>query len=161
MFIKIFMLVLYFFSFGSPSEEGRSYKKEYYQKGDLKAEGWIKNGIKEGYWKFYHPNGKLAEKGHYRRGHRDAYWYFYRENGIPKQAGHYKKGKMADWWLFFDSHGNVNHKCQLDNGKKNGYCLQYENEELMSAEKYRNGKKVKKWTSFSSFRRENKLSDLK
>jgi hypothetical protein len=34
-------------------------------------------------------------------------------------------------------------------------------EELKSAEKYKNGKKIKEWFSFNSFKKENKLSDLK
>lgn len=161
MFTKIAMLVLFIFSFGNPAEENGSYYKEYYQKGEIKAEGWVKNGLKEGYWKFYHSNGKLSEKGRYEKSQRQDYWYFYTQNGKPQQAGHYMRGKMADWWLFFDSQGSVNHKCQMSNGKKNGYCLQYMNEKLTSAEKYRNGRKLKKWTSFSSFKRENKLSDLK
>ena len=161
MFTKIIFLVLVFFSFGNPSDENRSYHKEYYHKGEIKAQGWLKNGLKEGYWKFYHPNGILSEKGHYKEGKRQAYWYFYTETGIPKQAGHYEQGNMANWWLFFDSQGRINHKCQLNNGKKNGYCLQFRNEKLTSAEKYQNGRKIKKWTSFSSFKRENRLSDLK
>ena len=61
----------------------------------------------------------------------------------------------------YDTKGRINHKCQLNNGKKNGYCLKFENEELVSAEKYQNGEKIKEWFSFVDFQRENKLSDLK
>ena len=159
--MKLFIFVAFFISFGNISKENSLYHKEYYDTGKTKAEGWLKNGLKEGYWKFYYSNGNLSEKGHYKKGERQSYWYFYNENGMRKQAGHYKKGMMADWWLFFDEQGKVNHKCQLSNGKKNGYCLQYFDEKLTSAEKYQNGKRIKKWTSFSSFRSENKLSDLK
>jgi hypothetical protein len=44
---------------------------------------------------------------------------------------------------------------------KNGYCLKYENEELVATEKYQNGKKIMEWFNFIDFQRENKLSDLK
>lgn len=160
MFLKLSILV------GSlllrnPSFENSTYHKEFYETGRTKSEGWLKNGLKEGYWLFYHPNGEVAEKGHYKNGSRVEYWYFYSLKGFPQQEGHYKNGKMVDWWLFYDDKGRINHKCQLNDGRKNGYCLQYLNEKLTSAEKYRNGKKIKKWTSFSSFKRENKLSDLK
>ena len=47
------------------------------------------------------------------------------------------------------------------NGKKNGYCLKYKNGELIAAEKYLNGKKVKEWHDFISFKKENNLSDLR
>ncbi len=32
---------------------------------------------------------------------------------------------------------------------------------VLNAEKYKNGKKIKEWFSFGSFKKENKLSDLK
>ena len=35
------------------------------------------------------------------------------------------------------------------------------NEKLTSAEKYHNDKKIKEWFSFTRFKRENNLSDLK
>jgi len=54
----------------------------------------------------------------------------------------------------------INHKCQLEDNQKNGYCLMYKNEKLVAASKYKAGKKLKEWTTFASFRKENKLSDL-
>jgi len=68
---------------------------------------------------------------------------------------------MANWWLYYDATGKIQHKCQLINGVKNGYCLKYKKEKLASAEKYSNGKKIKEWYSLSSFKKENSLSDLK
>ncbi|MEN1786321.1 MAG: hypothetical protein AAGF77_14465, partial [Bacteroidota bacterium] len=65
------------------------------------------------------------------------------------------------WWLFYDENEKINHKCQLKDGIKNGYCLKYVNEKLKSAEKFKNGKKIKEWYSFGSLKRENKLSDLR
>ena len=160
MFPKLFLMVCFVF-YGLQSEYDLVYHKEYYESGAIKQEGWLKNGVKADFWKFYHTNGKLSEKGHYQNNQRVSYWYFYDSYGKPLQEGHYKDGKKSNWWLFYDSMGKVNHKCQLSNGKKNGYCLQYINEKLTSAEKYQNGKKIKEWFSFSSFRRENNLSDLK
>jgi hypothetical protein len=37
----------------------------------------------------------------------------------------------------------------------------YKNEELVSASKYLKGKKLKVWTDLKSFKKDNKLSDLK
>jgi len=68
---------------------------------------------------------------------------------------------MINWWIFYDSLGRINHKCQLINSKKNGYCLKYIDEKLVSAEKYKNGSKIKEWQSLVDFQKENKLSDLK
>jgi len=55
----------------------------------------------------------------------------------------------------------INHKCQLKNNQKNGYCFHYKNKQLIKAEKYKAGKKIKEWTDMKSFIKENKLSDLK
>lgn len=167
MFLKLLFLAI-LFSIENPSDAltgnpfgNYTYNKVFYETGRTKAEGWVKNGVKEGYWRFYHPNGILAEKGHYKNGRRNSYWFFFTCSGAPQQEGHYTNDKMADWWLFYDSKGRIDHKCQLTDGKKNGYCLKYTNEILTAAEKYSNGTKIKKWTSFTSFKRENKLSDLK
>ncbi len=161
MFFKVFFIGSMVLLFGHPSEDSGMYHKEYYETGRPKAEGWLKNGLKTGYWRFYHPNGKVAEKGHYAFGKRENYWYFYTEKGALQQAGHYKKDAKADWWLFYDDYGNINHKCQLNKGKKNGYCLRYKNSKLTAAEKYQNGKKIKSWYSLRSFKKENSLSDLR
>ena len=156
----IFMAALFLF-LGNPSEENGVYHREYYASGSLKAEGWLSNGLKTAYWKFYHLNGKTSEEGHYRNDQRVDYWIFYATTGKPMQEGHYRDGKMNDWWLFYDKNGKIDHKCQLTDGKKDGYCLKYQNEKLASAEKYAKGEKVKEWYSFSSFTKENSLSDLK
>ncbi|TCK67440.1 hypothetical protein DFQ05_1216 [Winogradskyella wandonensis] len=114
----------------------KSYQKNYFENGKLESAGWIIKGEKTEYWRFYHSNGKL------------------------KEEGHYKAGEKVNWWIFYDIHGKVNHKCQLKDGKKNGYCLMYKNQKLISAVKYSLGKKIKQWTDFRSFKKENRLRDL-
>lgn len=161
MFHKIFLIAASLMFFGYTSQENREYTREYFASGQLKAEGWVQNGMKTDYWKIYHPNGKKSAEGHFRNNEMVNYWHFYTKSGKPEREGHFKNGKMGDWWLFYDQNGKINHKCQLKDGQKNGYCLKYRDEELTSAEKYSNGRKVKEWFSFSSFRKENKLSDLK
>lgn len=168
MFTKVFLLITFFLSFGNPSEvmsdnwrEKSMYQKEYYETGKTKSAGWIYNDVKIGYWRFYHPNGKVSEQGYYKNNQRIKYWYFYSHFGKKISEGHYVNGKKSNWWLFFNTNGKLNHKCQLSNGIKNGYCLMYNNTKLTSAEKYKNGNKIKEWYDFSSFRRENNLSDLK
>ncbi|TXN38162.1 hypothetical protein FVB32_07670 [Flagellimonas hymeniacidonis] len=139
----------------------KEYHREFHENGKIKAQGWKNGDSREDFWKFYFPNGKIMEQGHFRNNQRVGYWYFYTKDGILDMEGHYSKNKMVKWWLFYDDKGHVNHKCQLQKGIKNGYCLKYKNEKLTSAEKYNNGKKIKEWHNFSSFKKENKLSDLK
>lgn len=142
-------------------QTGATYYKDYYESSQIKSEGWIENNQEKGYWKFYYESGRISAQGHYKDNKREKYWYFYNPNGIKSKEGNYVQGHMTKWWLFYDAKGKISHKCQLSNGRKNGYCLKYKNEELVSAEKYRNGKKIKEWFNFIDFQRENKLSDLK
>ncbi|GMN09924.1 hypothetical protein MTsPCn9_19670 [Croceitalea sp. MTPC9] len=152
-----FSLIVFILLF-SPN---KIYHRDYHDNGNLKSQGWKIEDSKEDFWKHYHANGQLMSQGHYKKNTKVGYWYFYDTNGRIEMEGHFKNNQKVKWWLFYDQKGKVNHKCQLKDGIKNGYCLKYMDEELTSAEKYRNGKKVKEWFSFSSFKKENKLSDLK
>lgn len=137
------------------------YQKNYFDNGKIKSEGWIENDKKEKYWVFYYKNGNIKEKGHYKNGLRNKYWYFYNRDTSKDKEGHFVNGLKNKWWLFYDNDGNVNHKCQLKNNRKDGYCLIYRNRKLVKASKFENGKKIKEWKDFSSFKRENNLNDLK
>jgi antitoxin component YwqK of YwqJK toxin-antitoxin module len=161
MFHKLFTFATLLFFLGRPSEENAKYHKEYYESGKTKAEGWVQKGVKTGYWKFYDIDGNVSEKGHYTSGKRENYWYFYRTNGIRSKEGHYYNGQKTDWWLYYNEFGKLDYKCQLNIGIKNGYCLRYVKGQISSAIKYNRGKKIKEWHDLRSFKRENKLSDLK
>ncbi len=117
--------------------------------------------LKSGYWKFYYENGAISYQGHYRKGQKEDYWYFYHPDGTPIKEGHFKSGLAVNWWIYYDSKGHIIHKCQLEKGVKNGYCLKYVNQKLTSAEKFSKGQKINEWHTFGSFKRDNKLSDLK
>ena len=139
----------------------KNYQKNYFDNGSLASEGWIESGKKVRYWKFYHDNGNLKSEGHYNNNLAHKFWKYYRYNGTKQSEGHVINGKKTKWWVFYDELENVNHKCQLKDGVKDGYCLRYKNNKLVKAEKYANGKKINEWTDYRSFRKENKLSDLK
>ena len=139
----------------------KKYHKEYYQNGQIKEEGWVLNDQKTAFWRFYYKSGILKKEGHFTANLKTNYWCFYSKNSSKEKEGHFKKGSKNNWWLFYDDNGFVNQKCQLKNNKKNGYCLTYEKKKLLKASKYKNGKKIKEWTDFSSFKNENSLNDLR
>ena len=141
--------------------DSKKYNKEFYPSGAIKSEGWTKNNIKEGFWKFYYEDKSLAKQGHYEGNKKEKYWYFYSPEGKLEKEGRFKSDEKTGWWQFYTSSGKINHKCQLVHDLKNGYCLKYKNEKLSSAEKYKNGKKIKEWFSFAGFKKENNLSDLR
>lgn len=138
----------------------KKYHKSYYKNGQLKEEGWIVDSKKNGYWKFYFSNGVIQKEGHFLNNLKTKYWYFYRKNSTKEKEGHFKNDKKNSWWLFYTKNGEVNHKCQLKNNHKNGFCFRYHLKELISAEKYKKGKKIKEWTDLKTFKEENNLFDL-
>ena len=77
------------------------------------------------------------------------YWYYFLRKGNKQKEGHFNLGKKQDWWLFYDKMERVNHKCQLKNNQKNGYCLMYQNEELSFGYKIFRRKKNKRMDRFS------------
>ncbi len=158
MFQKIcFLLALVFLS-GLTSEDN-TYKKAYYENGILKSEGWYRFNVKTDYWIYYHENGNIASQGHYEYGKKEKYWYFYDENRVRTEEGHFSEGDKVNWWLFYDKQGRINHKCQLEKGIENGYCLKYSDSKLISAEQYSHGKILKKWTTFEDFEKTNTTSN--
>ncbi|MFC4095171.1 toxin-antitoxin system YwqK family antitoxin [Euzebyella saccharophila] len=161
MFKKVLLGISFFLLCSFQSTTNAIYTRTFFDSGKIKSEGWLKNGIKTAFWKMYHKNGKVASEGHFKNNRKSKYWHYFNEQGQLVQEGHYAYGKKNNWWLFYDKNGFVNHKCQLKNNVKNGYCLKYKNQKLTSAEKYENGKKINEWFSFGSFKRDNNLAKLK
>ncbi|TNJ43875.1 hypothetical protein KFZ70_07395 [Tamlana fucoidanivorans] len=137
------------------------YQKNYDPQQLLISEGWMQSHKKQNYWYFYHPNGKIKAEGHYTENVKTNYWIFYNYNGKKEKEGRFLQNKKSGWWLFYDKNQNIEHKCQLKDNLKNGFCLIYKNEVLVAASKYKSGKKLKEWTNFADFKRDNKLSNLK
>jgi len=108
------------------------------------------------YIKTYHPNGKLKEEGWILNDKKTDYWFYYHENGLKKQEGHYKNNQKINWWIFYDEKQTIIKKCEFRNDKMNGLSIIYEKGEIIKAEKYNNGKKVKTWSSLSEFKKDNK-----
>ena len=106
-------------------------------------------------------NGNLQKEGRYKNNKETKYWYFYRADKSKEKEGHFLNGKQDKWWLYYDDMGHINHKCQLKNNEKNGYCLIYDQEKIVKASKYKDGKKIKEWKDLESFKKDNKLSDLR
>ena len=159
--IFVYAILISFVFLAFTSSEDKRYERTFYEDGTLASEGWMRFNVKTDYWSFYHTNGKIAEKGFFTYGKKEKYWFFYDENRIRTKEGKYVKNKQEGWWLFYDKKGQINHKCQLNNGLENGYCLKYKDSKMISAEKYSNGAKITEWSTFKDFTRENSLSDLK
>jgi len=160
--MKISISFIFFISINLVLFSQKKYVKKYYSNNKvLSEEGWENSENKIGYWTFYYKNGNIKKRGHFEKNNPVKYWYFYCENGSKEKEGHYIDGKQNNWWVFYNEEGDIDYKCQLKDDKKDGYCLLYKKDKLIKALQFSNDKKLKEWTSFSSFRKENNLSDLK
>jgi antitoxin component YwqK of YwqJK toxin-antitoxin module len=83
------------------------------------------------------------------------YWFFYNENGFKKEEGHYENDKKVAWWIFYSSKNKIIKKSEYSNDKLNGFSIIYDNGEIIKAEKYNQGKKIKEWESIAEFKKDN------
>lgn len=131
----------------------KAYVKEYSDTGILKAEGWIQDDVKEGYWVYYYAEGTPEKKGHYHKGKKHGYWYFYSHKNQLVKEGHFNEGMRDDWWTFYENDSHL--KVQYNKDKRDGFGLVYHNKKLKKALKFEEDKKVGEWSSLMSFRRDN------
>ncbi|MGC1514251.1 MAG: hypothetical protein WA810_01630 [Maribacter sp.] len=157
----IAVLFVFWPLFSDAQTDHKRYARNVNENGDLRSEGWMRFHVKTGYWKFYHENGKVAEQGTFAYDKKEQYWFFFDEHRIRIKEGHFKNDQQVGWWLFYDKKGSVDHKCQLTDGVKDGFCLKYRQGKLVSAEKYAHGKKIDEWENFGDFTKENHVSELK
>lgn len=80
-------------------------EKEFYENGQFKMGGPIKNGLKDGVWEAYHKNGKLWSKGNFINGLREGYGENYYPNGKMREEGNYQKGKQIGKWKYYNEQG--------------------------------------------------------
>lgn len=131
----------------------KNYVKKFDDFGNIKAEGWMDEGIKTDYWIYYFSNGNILKKGDYKNGKMNGYWYFYAKNNDVLKEGFYRNNKPTDWWTF--NYENSSKKIQFKKGIKEGFALVYKKRKLYKVEKYMNNLKTGEWTSVSNFKRDN------
>ena len=80
---------------------------EYYQSGQVKMEGGMKEGKMDGEWKAYFPDGRLQSVGSFVNGLRTGRATVWQENGNLLQEGFYKEGTHVGKWKFYDEQGEL------------------------------------------------------
>ena len=80
---------------------------EYYESGQVKMEGGMKNGKMEGEWTAYFVDGRMQSHGLFKDGERTGEATVWQENGNLLQEGFYKEGKHVGKWKFYDEQGNL------------------------------------------------------
>ena len=80
---------------------------EYYETGQVKMEGGMKDDKMEGEWKAYFPDGRVQSIGTFVNGLRTSKATVWQENGNLLQEGFYKEGQHVGKWKFYDEQGNL------------------------------------------------------
>ena len=78
---------------------------QYFSTMQLRSEGDIVNGKREGHWVFYHPNGNVQSECTFVNGLEEGPYKVYRENGIPYYVGQYTAGQRTGTWEVYDNDG--------------------------------------------------------
>lgn len=90
---------------GDYLELGRDY--EYYESGQLRAEGRSITGVKLGRWIYYYENGRIQKVGNYKDGNKSGKWTYYDINGAIKSVeDFYIVPKIANW-AHYDENGEI------------------------------------------------------
>jgi len=117
--------------------------KEFYDNGELKAEGVYDNGVKTGVWNFYHPNGKLEQNGKYdSKGRLTGQWIWYYASGNLWREENYIKGLADGMMSEYVEDGNIITEGEYIEGFEEGpWVYQYGDfkEEGTYSYGYRNG----------------------
>lgn len=78
---------------------------EYYETGQVKMEGGMKDGKMDGDWTAFFPDGRVQSHGTFKDGERTGAAQVFYANGNKYQEGFYKNGKHCGKWKFYDEQG--------------------------------------------------------
>lgn len=80
---------------------------EYYESGQVKMEGGMKDGKMEGEWTAYFMDGRVQSHGYFENGERTGAAKVFYPNGNKYEEGFYKNGKHCGKWKFYDEQGTL------------------------------------------------------
>ena len=81
--------------------------RQYYSTMQLRSEGDVVAGRREGHWVFYHPGGNIQAEATYIGGLEEGPYRVFRENGVPYYIGNYHEGNRIGIWEVYDEDGNL------------------------------------------------------
>lgn len=95
---------------------GCSIHKVYYDSGEIKGIGKVKNEKKLGEWKFYYKNGQIRQEGRFNEGKQDGVWLFYHPNGKRQGIGQLNLGERSGIWKWYHENAKIYTERLWDNG---------------------------------------------
>ena len=135
---------------GIITEKGEkdSYWREFYDQGNLKAEGNYKNDIKTGEWKYYHKNGNLEQIGLFDDdGKPEGLWKWYYDSGEILREENFYRGLSDGLLTEYDEDGGIITKGEFIEGYEEGPWI-YEMGDHREEGSYSDGYKSGIWKYF-------------
>lgn len=122
--------------------------KEYYENGQLRAEGKYKDSKPVGTWKFFYPNGNLYQIGEYdTKGRKTDKWLTYYDNGQIQKEEYYEKNLQEGDYIEYDINGNIIVNGKFLDGEETGKWI-YKIGDIIEEKDYIEGKEHGKWKIF-------------
>lgn len=81
------------------------YAPEYYDNGNLKAEGHLRNGLRQGKWIAYASDGRIMSSCEYSMGRKNGQSQVYNPNGTVKYTAYYRMDEKDGIWVLNDEQG--------------------------------------------------------
>lgn len=85
---------------------------QYFSTMQLRSEGIMVDGQREGRWVFYHPGGNVQAEATFVNGKEEGAYRVYRDNGAPYYIGQYEHGVPTGLWEVYDQEGNLVEKTE-------------------------------------------------
>jgi len=82
-------------------------ERELYNNGNVRMEGVVKDGQREGLWKVYFDEGTLWSEGTYKNGKRNGEAKNYFPNGKLRYEGFFTDDKKSGHWKFYGEDGKL------------------------------------------------------
>ncbi len=130
------------------NEVGEILSGSLFKNGNKVADGITRNdGVRDGLWKDYFENGELKAEGSYDNGVKVGEWKYYYPNGKPEQTGKFNsKGKFIGQWVWYYPSGNILREEHFVNGLADGLMTEFDDEGNIIAEgDYIEGMKEGNW----------------
>ena len=90
-------------------------ERTYYPNGQLKMEGFLTDGKRDGRWISFYQTGIPWSETHFKNGKKEGPTTTWCENGQKRYTGYYKNDKPSGTWTFWDMQGNM--VKEIDYGK--------------------------------------------
>ncbi len=82
-------------------------EKHFHDNGQLKMEGKLIDGKRDGEWKAYFNNGQVQSEGMFTNGNREGKAKVYFSDGQVRYEGEYKNNKKTGHWKFYNEQGKL------------------------------------------------------